>query len=195
MYKSSEEGSKWKILIDMGELEEGKDQVVELNISDEYVQWKYIDEKKYEDWISLKKIDVRDGSDGQSAYEIYLQYHPEYRGNEEQWINDFVSGNLNGENNNQEDNNVNIDLEKVNDYLLNDPQWQDMNIEPLISKDTRFLLQRITNEILSTSVTSGSSYPRYILLFNYDFVHNVKYLKKHYNLYLSLKNNMDIDIF
>ena len=35
-------------------------------------------------------------------------------------------------------------------------------IEPLMSKDTRFLFQRITNEILSTSVTSGSSYPRYI---------------------------------
>ena len=72
------------------------------------------------------------------------------------------------------------------------PLWL---FEPLISKDTRFLLQRITNEILSTSVTSDSSYPRYILLFNYDFVHNVKYLKMHYNLYLSLKNNMDIDIF
>ena len=34
------------------------------------------------------------------------------------------------------------------------------NLEPLMSKDTRFLLQRTTNEILSTSVTSGSSYPR-----------------------------------
>ena len=35
-------------------------------------------------------------------------------------------------------------------------------LEPLLSKDTRFLLQRITKDILSTSVTSGSSYPRYI---------------------------------
>ena len=34
------------------------------------------------------------------------------------------------------------------------------NFEPLMSKDTRFLLQRIINEILSTSVTSDSSYPR-----------------------------------
>ena len=36
----------------------------------------------------------------------------------------------------------------------------DVTVEPLMSKDTRFLLQRITNEILSTSVTSDSSYPR-----------------------------------
>ena len=34
--------------------------------------------------------------------------------------------------------------------------------EPLMSKDTRFLFQRITKDILSTSVTSGSSHPRYI---------------------------------
>ena len=80
-------------------------------------------------------------------------------------------------------------------FVANSKKWYDVYIEPPMSKDIRFLLQRTTNEILSTSVTSDSSYPRYILLFNYDFVHNVRYLKMHYNLYLSLKNNMDIDIF
>lgn len=34
------------------------------------------------------------GEDGLSAYEIYLKYHPEYAGDEEQWIYDFVNGNL-----------------------------------------------------------------------------------------------------
>ena len=39
---------------------------------------------------------------------------------------------------------------------------ENLCFEPLKSKDTRFLLQRITKDILSTSVTSGSSHPRYI---------------------------------
>ena len=34
------------------------------------------------------------GEAGKSAYEIYLAYHPEYTGSEEQWLNDLVSGNL-----------------------------------------------------------------------------------------------------
>ena len=38
--------------------------------------------------------DGADGTDGLSAYEIYIKYHPEYTGSEEEWINDFVSGDL-----------------------------------------------------------------------------------------------------
>ena len=34
------------------------------------------------------------GDDGLSAYEIYLKYHPEYTGNEGQWIEDLVNGRL-----------------------------------------------------------------------------------------------------
>lgn len=34
------------------------------------------------------------GDDGLSAYEIYIKYHPEYQGDEEQWIHDLVNGNL-----------------------------------------------------------------------------------------------------
>ena len=34
------------------------------------------------------------GTDGLSAYEIYIKYHPEYTGTEEEWLNDLVNGNL-----------------------------------------------------------------------------------------------------
>lgn len=35
-----------------------------------------------------------DGTDGLSAYEIYIKYHPEYGGSEEEWLEDLVNGNL-----------------------------------------------------------------------------------------------------
>lgn len=35
-----------------------------------------------------------DGEDGLSAYEIYIKYHPEYTGTEEEWVNDLINGNL-----------------------------------------------------------------------------------------------------
>ncbi len=34
------------------------------------------------------------GENGKSAYEIYIEYHPEYTGDEQQWIEDLVNGNL-----------------------------------------------------------------------------------------------------
>ena len=34
------------------------------------------------------------GEQGESAYEIYIKYHPEYEGDEEQWIDDLVNGRL-----------------------------------------------------------------------------------------------------
>ena len=37
--------------------------------------------------------DGTNGDDGLSAYEIFLKYHPEYTGSEEDWINDVASGN------------------------------------------------------------------------------------------------------
>ena len=33
------------------------------------------------------------GQTGLSAYEIFVKYHPEYKGNEEEWINDVAEGN------------------------------------------------------------------------------------------------------
>ena len=38
--------------------------------------------------------DGEDGTDGLSAYEIYIKYHPEYTGSEEEWLEDLVNGNL-----------------------------------------------------------------------------------------------------
>jgi len=34
------------------------------------------------------------GDSGLSAYEIYIKYHPEYTGTEEEWLEDLVNGNL-----------------------------------------------------------------------------------------------------
>ena len=35
-----------------------------------------------------------DGEDGLSAYEIYIKYHPEYEGTEQEWLEDLVNGDL-----------------------------------------------------------------------------------------------------
>lgn len=34
------------------------------------------------------------GNDGKSAYQIYLEYHPEYDGDENKWLDDLINGNL-----------------------------------------------------------------------------------------------------
>ena len=36
---------------------------------------------------------ITNGSNGKSAYETYLEYHPEYTGTEEEWINTFINDN------------------------------------------------------------------------------------------------------
>ena len=46
-------------------------------------------EAEFLDWL---KGDP--GAPGMSAYEIYLEYHPEYEGDEEQWMDDLVNGRL-----------------------------------------------------------------------------------------------------
>lgn len=38
--------------------------------------------------------DGSDGEDGLSAYEIYIKYHPEYVGTEQEWLEDLVNGDL-----------------------------------------------------------------------------------------------------
>lgn len=42
----------------------------------------------------LNGSDGLDGKDGLSAYEIYVKYHPEYKGSEEEWIDDLVNDRL-----------------------------------------------------------------------------------------------------
>ena len=38
-------------------------------------------------------FNITNGSNGKSAYETYLDYHPEYTGTEEEWINSFIGEN------------------------------------------------------------------------------------------------------
>ena len=43
---------------------------------------------------STSTFTITNGENGESAYEIYIKYHPEYTGTEKQWIHDFISGRL-----------------------------------------------------------------------------------------------------
>jgi M6 family metalloprotease-like protein/uncharacterized repeat protein (TIGR02543 family) len=72
-------------------------------VSDGYIQWQYIGDTTWTNLISLSTLtgasgsNGTDGVDGLSAYQIYLLYHPEYVGTEENWINDLINGNLGGQ--------------------------------------------------------------------------------------------------
>lgn len=44
--------------------------------------------------IGVNGTNGEDGKDGLSAYEIYIKYHPEYTGTEEEWIDDLINDRL-----------------------------------------------------------------------------------------------------
>ena len=44
--------------------------------------------------IGVNGTNGEDGKDGLSAYEIYIKYHPEYTGSEEEWIDDLINDRL-----------------------------------------------------------------------------------------------------
>ena len=50
----------------------------------------------YDEWLTSIKGEKGDkgdtGANGLSAYEIYVKYHPEYTGSEEEWINSLAKG-------------------------------------------------------------------------------------------------------
>lgn len=79
---------------------DGKDGVTpEFKVEDGIL---YVSYDKGDTWTSLGNVSGEDGKDGEdgtngddglSAYEIFLKYHPEYTGSEEDWINDVASGN------------------------------------------------------------------------------------------------------
>ncbi|MBO5529452.1 MAG: leucine-rich repeat protein [Bacilli bacterium] len=52
----------------------------------------------YEEWLESIRGEKGDkgekGDDGKSAYEIYCESHPDYQGNEDQWLDDLVNGRL-----------------------------------------------------------------------------------------------------
>jgi hypothetical protein len=49
----------------------------------------------YEEWLySIKGEQGLPGEDGKSAYQIYLEYYPKYKGTEKEWLDDLVNGRL-----------------------------------------------------------------------------------------------------
>ena len=72
---------------------------IELSTNATHIVWRYVGESK---WKELIKIETLQGSNGKSAYETYLESHPEYKGSEQQWINDLVSGKLEAINNSKD---------------------------------------------------------------------------------------------
>jgi len=67
---------------------------VAFQVAGGYIQWHYVGDIEWINLISLTSLLGPKGDDGFSAYEIYLIYHPEYTGDEEQWIHDLVNGDL-----------------------------------------------------------------------------------------------------
>jgi|GEM_PF-4028074 len=76
--------------INVGEIlgEDGRD--VEFRVEDEEIQWRHEDDE----WQKLIAVADLSGDDGRSAYEIYLDHHPDYEGDEETWLCDLVNGRL-----------------------------------------------------------------------------------------------------
>ena len=80
----------------------------EFKVTETHILWKYTNEGEdtWRELVSLDSLKGQDGAPGQdgqpgtdganglSAYEIYIKYHPEYNGTEEDWINDLVNGKL-----------------------------------------------------------------------------------------------------
>ena len=68
-----------------------------MQVSDTHIQWQYQGDTTWTNLItlsSLKGIDGLDGQNGKSAYELYLENFPNYEGDEQQWLNDLINGNL-----------------------------------------------------------------------------------------------------
>lgn len=100
--------STWKNLVSLDSLkggsssgsngvdgEDGADgREVELKVESGYIKWHYVGESTWKNLIAVSTLTGEKGSDGLSAYEIYLKYHPEYTKSEQEWINELVSGKL-----------------------------------------------------------------------------------------------------
>ena len=67
---------------------------IELDIKDNYIVWRY---KGDSNWIQLKNVNDLigpKGEDGKSAYELYLETHPDYTGTEAEWLDDLLNDRL-----------------------------------------------------------------------------------------------------
>ena len=73
---------------------------VTFQIVDNYIQWQYSGDTSWTNLVDISTLigpagsDGTDGTDGKSAYEIYLENFPNYEGNELQWLNDLINGDL-----------------------------------------------------------------------------------------------------
>lgn len=78
--------------------EDGTDgREVLFQVSDGYIQWQYTGDDSWNNLISVTDLigpQGDNGIDGKSAYELYVDYHPEYTGDELQWLNALINGHL-----------------------------------------------------------------------------------------------------
>ncbi len=84
----------WNNLIQLSTLvgpagADGKEVVFQ--VADGYIQWRYVGDSV---WSNLIELTTLNGPAGESVYDIYINYHPDYEGNEEQWLDDLVNGRL-----------------------------------------------------------------------------------------------------
>jgi len=56
-----------------------------------FIKWKYVGDST---WNNLVELSTLKGFDGQSAYDIYVDSHPEYTKTVNEWMNDLVNGRL-----------------------------------------------------------------------------------------------------
>ncbi|MGM0435724.1 MAG: immunoglobulin-like domain-containing protein [Bacillota bacterium] len=99
---------QWRDLIGLEVLrgpqgEDGRDIV--FSISDSHIQWQYDGEDTWRDLIDLETLrgpQGETGPSGPSAYDIYIENHPEYEDDESQWLDDLVNGRLGEETGNDQ---------------------------------------------------------------------------------------------
>lgn len=79
---------------------------VEFALEFDAIVWRYVGEEAWNNLIALETLKGNvgeqgpkgdqgsPGQDGKSAYEIYLDYFPDYDGTEEEWLIDLINGDL-----------------------------------------------------------------------------------------------------
>ena len=75
--------------------EDGRE--VLFQVAEGYIQWQYPGDTA---WTNLVELAIlvgpagQDGANGKSAYELYIEAHPEYVGTEAEWLDDLVNDEL-----------------------------------------------------------------------------------------------------
>lgn len=61
-------------------------------VAEGYIRWQYIGDTTWTNLIELETLNGADGTNGKSAYELYIETHPEYTNTEEVWLDDLING-------------------------------------------------------------------------------------------------------